>query len=335
LLLIPHLGGGGAEQVMTLLAEGLSQMKYEVHLGLMTQASVQPGLLPDWVTVHPLGASRVRAGGFKLLRLVWRLRPNVILSGIAHLNFLVLLLKPLFPRATQVLVRQNSTASSSLAHDDLPSYTRFFYHWLYRRADRIICQSRAMAADLATLAGLDERAMAVLPNPLDLAGIRATLGAPSRWPGAGPNLLAIGRLSMEKGFDLLLEAMAQVVVEFPTARLTLLGVGPQEGPLKGLCHQLRLEAVVTFAGYQRHPYAYYPGATLFVLPSRHEGMPNALLEALVADLPVVAMPASGGIESLLADKPRVWLAQGITSKALAKALLQALRELSLNQNGTN
>ena len=76
LLLIPHLGGGGAEQVTALLARGLSREKYELHLGLMTQAEGAGAAFPG-VTVHGLSAARVRAGADGLLRLVWRLRPRV------------------------------------------------------------------------------------------------------------------------------------------------------------------------------------------------------------------------------------------------------------------
>src|ERR1035437_6979099 len=149
LLLIPHLGGGGAEQVTALLARGLSRDKYEVHLGLVTRSNAASPPLPPWVTVHNLSASRVRSGAFRLLRLVRRLKPDVILSGMAHLNFLVLMLRPFFPKSTRVLVRQNGTVSAALAFGDLPSYTRLLYRLLYRRADRVICQSQAMADDLA------------------------------------------------------------------------------------------------------------------------------------------------------------------------------------------
>jgi len=324
LLLIPHLGGGGAEQVIALLAKGLSPVKYEVHLGLVTQAETPSGSVPAWITVHPLGAHRVRAGALKLLRLVGRLQPDVLLSGMAHLNFLVLLLKPFLPAATRILVRQNSTVSSSLAQDKLPFYTRWLYRWLYPRADRILCPSCAMAADLALLAGLDEQSVVVLPNPLDCAGIESALRAPSRWAGQGPYLLAVGRLAPEKGFDLLLEAMVRVIACYPAARLTLLGSGPQEEQLKQLAHRLGLDNVVNFAGYQQPPYSYYPGATLFVLPSRHEGMPNALMEALVGNIPVVATPASGGVKALLEARKDAWLAREVSTPALADALLQAL-----------
>ena len=63
LLLIPHLGGGGAEQVIALLARGLSREKYELHLGLITQIDPGPDAVPSWVHVHSLGATRVRAAG--------------------------------------------------------------------------------------------------------------------------------------------------------------------------------------------------------------------------------------------------------------------------------
>ena len=56
LLLIPHLGGGGAEQVMSLLTQGLSPEKYELHLGLVTQANTGPEAMPSWVQIHALGA---------------------------------------------------------------------------------------------------------------------------------------------------------------------------------------------------------------------------------------------------------------------------------------
>jgi glycosyltransferase involved in cell wall biosynthesis len=172
LLLIPHLGGGGAEQVTALLARGLSPEKYELHLELITQARADGAALPPWVKVHTLGASRVRAGAIRLVRLVRRLRPEVILSGMAHLNFLVLLLRLFFPSSTRVLVRQNGTISAALAHGGLPRYTRLLYRLLYRNADRVICQSRAMAADMAGLIQIGSEQIAVLPNPVDMDGIR-------------------------------------------------------------------------------------------------------------------------------------------------------------------
>jgi glycosyltransferase involved in cell wall biosynthesis len=330
LLLIPHLGGGGAERVTALLARGLPVEKYEIHLGLITQAEAREEL-PPWVHTHGLGARRVSAGTFGLLGLVRRLKPDLILSGMAHLNFLVLLLRPFFPKGTRVLVRQNGSVSAALASGEVHSYTRLLYRLLYRHADRVLCQSRAMAEEIALL-GIPEGRLAVLPNPVEVEKIRRSIAhAPARLTGAGsgfgPQLQAVGRLSTEKGFDLLLSALVLVRREYPEASLVIAGVGCEEQALKALCHSLGLDGAVDFAGYIQQPWTQFPETTLYVLPSRHEGLPNALLEAAAAGLPIVATPACAGLTELLRDRPGVWLASEITAEALAASLLAALRVL--------
>lgn len=327
LLLIPHLRGGGAEQVTRLLARGLSSEKYDVHLALITETRVLPGRLPLQVKVEALGARRVRSAALKVLRLVWRIKPDVVLSGMAHLNFLVLLLRPLFPKKTRVLVRQNATVSLTLASGALPVYTRVLYRMLYRQADRVICQSSAMARDLAYATGTRSELISVLPNPVDMDGIRMGRAKPVQWAGPGPHLLAVGRLSHEKGFDLLLRALFLVRDCFPTASLTIAGAGPEEEALKELCRTLGLETAVRFAGYLESPYPLFPGANLFVLSSRYEGMPNALLEAAAADLPIVAFPSSGGIVDFLRERPQTWIAERISAQALAASINEALLAL--------
>jgi glycosyltransferase involved in cell wall biosynthesis len=250
---------------------------------------------------------------------------------MAHLNFLVLLLRPFYPRNTQVLIRQNVTVSAALDHFNPPFWTRLCYQLLYPHADRIICQSQAMAADLVRELGLSPALIAVLPNPVDIAAIHAAAASPEPWPGPGPHLLAIGRLSPEKGFDLLLQSLVLVRAVFPTASLTILGVGSQESALKSLAESLGLAEAVRFAGRVDPPYRYYPGATLFVLSSRHDAMPNALLEAAAAGLPIVATPASGGLADLLRNHNGAWLASNVTASALAAALVSALETLHSGQ----
>lgn len=327
LLLTPRLGGGGAQHVMALLARGLSQQRFEVHLGLMRAARTEMHAVPSWVTVHALGHGRARAATLPLLLLVWRLRPDVILSGAAEISFLALFLRPFFPPGTRVLVRQNGTVSAALAHGGVPGYTRLLYRLLYPRADCVICQSRAMAEDLAHETGVRNQQIVVLPNPVDLEGILAARKAPSMWSGPGPHLLAVGRLSREKGFDLLIEAFAALRTRFPQADLTLVGSGREELALKTLCRSLRMEAAIRFVDWADTPYVFFQGAALFVLPSRYEGMPNALLEAAAAGLPLVSTPASGGVVDLLRNRPGAWLATEISVSALTKALELALESL--------
>jgi glycosyltransferase involved in cell wall biosynthesis len=327
LLLIPHLGGGGAERVTALLARGLSEDKYELHLGLITQAQTNEAL-PASVHIHALGTPRVRAGAFRLLRLVRRVKPDLIFSSMAHLNFLVLLLRPFYPRGTRVLARQNGTISAILAFGGVPWYTRQLYRLLYRRADGIICQTPTMAEDMARELGVPEKLLAVLPNPVDVEEIHASIGLnPATQACPGPSLLAVGRLVREKGYDLLLRALVSVRREFPDASLVIAGEGQEEAALKVECHALGLDAAVRFAGHVDRPWTLFPAATLFVLSSRHEGMPNALLEAAAAGLPIVALPTAGGVTELLRDQPGVWLSSTLSVDALAASLVAALHSL--------
>jgi glycosyltransferase involved in cell wall biosynthesis len=331
LLLIPHLGGGGAERVTALLLRGLSAAKYEVHLGLVAAAGVGRNAGLDVlaaVTVHDLRAGRVRNVAVPVLRLVWKLRPAVILSSMAHLNFLVLLLRPLFPRGTKVLVRQNGTVSAMVAADRRPWLAKLLYRRLYRRADQVICQTQSMADDLAMVLNLEVGQIAVLPNPIDVDAMRAAAEGSNLWTGAGPHLLAVGRLAPEKGFDLLLEAFAAVRRDFPDANLLIAGEGSARSALEEQARRLGLTVAVCFVGYVDQPWRFYPGATLFVLSSRHEGMPNALLEAAAAGLPIVATPASGGVVEFLGRTNGAWLSTSTSVEDLANALNAALRSIA-------
>jgi glycosyltransferase involved in cell wall biosynthesis len=334
LLLIPHLGGGGAEQVTARLARGLDPQKYDLHLALITQTVDAPALaaatLPPWVTVHPLGGRRVRSSALPLLRLLRKLRPQLILSSMFHLNFLVLLLRPLLGFPVRILIRQNGTASSALA--EIPRYNRLLYRLLYPRADCVLCQSAAMVRDLRDSFAVPESRLSILPNPIDFDALRsATPAPPEVWPDTGPHLIAVGRLSHEKGFDLLLQSLTHVRQQFPSADLLIAGTGSEEAALKSLCRNLSLESAVRFPGHVADPAACFSAATLFVLSSRHEGLPNALLEAAAAGLPIVCTGASEGLVELIRQQPGIWLAPAPTAEALADTLTAALTTLEPGQ----
>jgi glycosyltransferase involved in cell wall biosynthesis len=326
LFLIPHLGGGGAERVTANLVCGLSQSRFRVHLGLVTQTTAGAEEFPAHVTVHALGANRVRSAAWPLLQLVWQLKPDLIFSNMFHVNFLVLLLRPLFPRRTRCVIRQNQMTSPETGTGD---FTRRLYRMLYPRADRVVCQSEVMAQEMRVLLGT-ERNLQVLPNPL-LSGTQQHVSheplSRNLWRGAGPRLLAIGRLTHQKGFDMLLPAFQQILQRFPEAELTILGQGPEETALKAMCRELSSEAQVHFAGYVANPHAWFADASALVMSSRHEGISNALLEAAAAGLPIVTTPALGGIADLLCGQRGTWVTREISAEAIAETLITALESL--------
>ena len=326
LLLIPHLGGGGAERVVAHLARSLSPEQFEVHLGIVTPGDFPVGQFPPHVRVHEIGARRVLFGIAGLVRLVRTVKPDLILSGMFHLNLLVLLLRSFFPRATRILVRQNGMFSNGRACAS--RFTQFLYRRAYQQADGIICQTRAMANELTHSLGSTAK-VHVLRNPVDTQWVRKVTEQTSsiRWAGPGPNLLAVGRLSSEKGFDLLLEAFVAVKTEYPSARLTIFGQGKENAFLRAMSVALGVGTSVRFEGYVAEPESWFPGATLLVIPSRVDAFPNVLLEAAAAGLPVVMTPCSAGITEVTRGQAGIWLARTISSEALALSLNAALATL--------
>lgn len=324
LLAIPHLRGGGAARVTVQLARGLAARGFQVHLASMTETDISAELPPE-VHLHCLGARRVRGSMGRLVRLVRQVRPDAILSSMTHLNLLVLLLRPLFPGNTRVLVRPDGEIAETSR--SLPRPMQFLFRWLHRSADAILCQSNFMAEELKGDLG-DARLLHVVPNPVAVASIRSAVeDAPQKWRGTGPRLLAMGRLEPAKGFDLLLRAFASNRDAFPDAELCILGEGGQAAALQAITAELGLVGCVQFEGHVNHPEEWFRAATLFVLASRHDAMPNALLEAAAAGMPIVTTPARGGIPTLLRAQPGVWMAADISADSLHAALREALNAL--------
>ncbi|HKF45869.1 MAG TPA: glycosyltransferase [Terracidiphilus sp.] len=327
LLLIPHLGGGGAERVIAELATWLDRSRFDVHVCIATTQGQFSETLPSGVEVHALGASRVRHAALPLLRLIRRLQPDLLLPGMAHLNFLVLLLRPFLPRRTRIVVRQNGPVPSQPSR----RITDLCMRLLYPQADAIICQTATMADDVASYTGARHN-LRVLLNPVNVDEIRnSVLGAHSHWTGPGPHLLAVGRLSHEKGFDLLLHALSSLRSRYSGIDLTILGDGRDKCGLVRRAATLGLKDAVRFAGHVPNPAEWFSGATLFVAPSRWEGLPNAMLEAACAGLPIVATPARGGMAGVFAGRPGIWLAGEVSICALEQALQTALDGLEPGQ----
>jgi len=321
--LIPHLGGGGSERVIETLARSLNPDKYDIHLALITRSQHTPRALPASITIHELRAARVHRSVFKLLGLIWRLRPWLILSGIAHLNLLVLSLRPLLPPQTRIMIRQNGALSATLAVHRRRRLARNAYSLSYRCADMVISQTESMALELQRELHLSPLRSLVLPNPTDSQFIRrAAPHLPRRLNGH--TILAIGRLVPEKGFDLLLEAFAALSPSLSQSRLLLAGTGPELAALQQQASALRIRQRVQFAGHVSDPVIRFRHASLFVLSSRTEGLPNALLEAAAAGLPIVSTPASPGLADLLRNREGVWLASEASAASLRIALERAL-----------
>lgn len=139
----------------------------------------------------------------------------------------------------------------------------------------------------------------VIPNPCSLDGTDLPKTAKSK------TVLAVGRLHEQKGFDLLLRAWQPIEKRHPEWSLRIVGEGPERSRLEAQIHELGLQRAV-LAGRTADVAEEYAAALLFVLSSRYEGLPLALIEAMWSGLPCIASDCPQGPAELLADG-RGWL----------------------------
>jgi len=207
----------------------------------------------------------------------------------------------------------------------VPRRLHRLYYWVHRHADGAICVAEALV-DPLTRNGLAPEQVRVVRNGIDPPAIRRAADGPGNLVnGDLPVVVASGRLARQKGYDLLLEAHAQIVKDVPH-RLLVLNDGPDAGALQALAQSLGITDSVQFAGAVRDPLPSVARAQVFVLPSRHEGLPLALLEALVLGVPVIAADCSAGVRDAL-DQGRVGELVPVGDvEALASALASHLRD---------
>lgn len=322
LFLIPSLAGGGAERAVVTLLQHMDRGRFELTLGVLDMnRAVYRDLVPRDVHIVDMSSARVRHAVRGIVRLTWSSRPEVIVSTLSHLNLLLAVVKPLLPPASRLVARESTLVSANLATHRFPALWRLSYRIFYRQLDCVISQSNAAREDLLKRYSLPAHKIAVIQNAVDISHIRPLLSqeVPASFPdGTKVELVAAGRLAAEKGFDLLIEAMA-LCADLPV-RLTILGEGPLDSELRQLVRARGLTGRVQFVGFQKNPFAWFARANIFVLSSRFEGFPNVVLEALACGTPVIATPAPGGTREILEPIPQCEVVSSISAESIAGAI---------------
>jgi len=189
----------------------------------------------------------------------------------------------------------------------------------YRCATKVIANSRASAEQLRA-EGVPQRKIAIVQNGLDFTAYAPRTPRPSV-----RNIVVVGNLRWLKGHDVLIDAAVEILRRAPDARFELIGEGPERQALTALAANRGIAHAIRFAGHSDDVPGRLADADLFVLPSRTESFPNAILEAMAAGLPVVAS-AVGGILELIEDGRTGWLVPPGDAPALASRVLHAMAE---------
>jgi glycosyltransferase involved in cell wall biosynthesis/LmbE family N-acetylglucosaminyl deacetylase len=205
-----------------------------------------------------------------------------------------------------------------------------------RQASAYIAISAEIAAQLVAQGFFPER-IKRLPNGVDMKRFCAvaeknTLRVQLGLPTTKKIVLYSGRLISRKGFDLVLAAWPQIYAAFSDAHLVVVGGGSAEmrAALKQLDTQMG-EGTITYVGGVADPAPYLAASDLYLFPSRREGLPNALLEAMACGCACVASDIGGCVDLIQPEQTGLLFPTG-NAQAMAEAAIRLLQEESLAQN---
>jgi glycosyltransferase involved in cell wall biosynthesis len=176
--------------------------------------------------------------------------------------------------------------------------------WSLRRYERVICVSEDLA-DECRRSGVPADRVVQIDNAIDVDEFarRRTIAEAKRqlgWPENRLLIGAVGRLAEEKGFDVLIRAVAQLAAQGCDVGLAIAGDGPEHDGLRELIDELGVADRVRLLGFVADTAAFYEAMDVYALSSRREGLPNVLLEAMALEAPIVATRVAG-VPKLLDD----------------------------------
>lgn len=258
-----------------------------------------------------------------------REQPDALLSAKTHANLVAIWAKQSADVQTRIVVSERSTMSTVIQNSRKWRW-RFaqpLIRKVYPHAHLVIAVSHGVAEDISTCTGLSQERIPTIYNPILTEHIQtqSILPITHSWLKNKeiPIILGVGRLVPAKDFSTLLKAFAHIHAK-RSARLIILGEGRERPTLEKLARELGIASDLSLPGFEDNPYAFMAQASVFVLSSRLEGLPNALLEALACGCPVVSTNCRSGPQEILDNGAFGPLVPVGDDKALAEAIFHTL-----------
>ena len=302
---LPSLEGGGAEGVLTAILNGLAARAVCIELYLAKASGIHLERLDRQIRIHDLKAGSVMRAIPRLTLALQRSRPDTLLSAMSHANVAAWIATRLAGqfRPRLVLSERMSLQAREKFYNSLPERTiRALMPRMIAQADAVIVPVASMIPAFMAHCRVDLTKFRAIPNPIPNVRDQSTI---RRWPlgerfrSAGHRIvLAVGRLSAVKDYPTLIRAFA-ALPQVHDAQLVILGEGEERPALTSLIGELGVGERVSLPGYCVDPIAAMADCDVYVLSSRFEGLPNALLEALSVGATVVSTDCPTGPRELL------------------------------------
>lgn len=322
---LPSLRGGGAERVMVALADQMASKGYQVDMVIADARGPYLKEVPPTVRLRDLESPRVFFCLPRLRAYLRRERPVGILSTMVHANMVALLAVRLSRVAVRAVVREANIPNrlklpgASAKSRTILAAMPFFYRW----ADAVVAVSQGVADDLKAMGAPVAAKTRVIHNPVIDAKLfaRAQEAVTHPWlaDGGSPVILAAGRLVEQKDYPTLIEAFRQVRRR-RVCRLVILGEGPDRPQLQALIDRLELSEDIDLPGFVDNPFPCMARCAAYVLSSRWEGLPNALIQAVALGAPAVATDCHSGPREILEDGRWGELVPVGDTRAMARAI---------------
>ena len=312
-LVIPSLASGGAEHFFANLAHALSSHA-KISIVLLTEKESTIPLAPS-VELIRISASRSIKALYPLYKIICKNRPDVIISTLVQANFVVSLVIPFFPKILFV-ARETLIASEEYLTKRKRIIIGLISKFFYPLFDKIIFQSNFMQVDHFKTFNSHFNSTVInnfvnRPDHLEKVDLSRSKAL---------KIFTVCRLDEVKQIGHMLEAVS-IAVKKRELSFAIIGDGPQLGKLKKLSSKLGLESVVSFLGYQTDPTKIIKKMDVFLMASKYEGFPNALLEGLAAGKPVISYDSPGGIGEIVISRKYGVLVPANSISGLSEAII--------------
>lgn len=306
-LLIPTLGGGGAERVAQIIGDYYVAQGNNVYY-FLSHTSVKPvyqvkgqvidtgieSCLLNNVFGNMQALEKLILASLQMRKWKRKYKINAAISFMEEFNYLNILSKGRERVITRVctILSQEGEWVNFLFRKDM-------VHFFYPKSDVIVVMSDYAKEDMHSNFGVPMKKMVKIPNPV-LAVDRNNPSAD--WEYGDKVIVTVGRLAPEKQQERIIRAFSYVAERDQEARLLILGTGPKEGYLKNTARRCKVEKNVIFAGFRSNVAYYLNNSKVFVMASRLEGFPNGMIEAMENGLPVITTGAPGGCSEIVGKR---------------------------------